>query len=70
MFGVHFEVPTSSAAPGVIDAILGAETVLVCPSNPVISIAPILAVAGCAMRSWPRTVIGWSASARSSPVVR
>ena len=29
-----------------LDAIAGAETVLVCPSNPVISIGPILAVPG------------------------
>jgi LPPG:FO 2-phospho-L-lactate transferase len=45
--GVRFEgADTASAAPGVVDAILDAETVLVCPSNPVISIGPILAVAG------------------------
>jgi LPPG:FO 2-phospho-L-lactate transferase len=30
--------------PGVIDALESAETVVVCPSNPVISIGPILAV--------------------------
>jgi LPPG:FO 2-phospho-L-lactate transferase len=33
-------------APGVLDAIAAADTVLVCPSNPVISIGPILAVPG------------------------
>ena len=33
-------------APGVLEAIDGAETVVVCPSNPVVSIGPILAVAG------------------------
>src|SRR3546814_11726805 len=32
-------------APGVIDAILGAETVLIAPSNPYLSIDPILSVA-------------------------
>lgn len=31
-------------APGVIDAIASADTVVVCPSNPVLSIGPILAV--------------------------
>src|SRR3546814_15186097 len=31
--------------PGVIDAILGAETVLIAPSNPYLSIDPILSVA-------------------------
>jgi LPPG:FO 2-phospho-L-lactate transferase len=33
-------------APGLIDAILGADIVLVAPSNPVTSIGPILAVPG------------------------
>ena len=33
-------------APGVCEALRGARTILVCPSNPVVSIAPILAVPG------------------------
>ena len=33
-------------APGVLDALHEAETVIICPSNPVISIGPILAVPG------------------------
>jgi len=33
-------------APGVLDALEQAETIIVCPSNPVISIGPILAVPG------------------------
>ena len=33
-------------APGVLEAIAGAAAIVVCPSNPYISIAPILAVAG------------------------
>jgi LPPG:FO 2-phospho-L-lactate transferase len=37
---------TSRPAPGVLEAIAGADTILVCPSNPVISIGPILAVPG------------------------
>src|SRR5262245_26102933 len=32
--------------PGVLDAIRTADTVLVCPSNPVVSIGPILAIPG------------------------
>jgi LPPG:FO 2-phospho-L-lactate transferase len=45
--GVHFAgAAESSPAPGVLDAIASADTVLVCPSNPVISIGPILAVPG------------------------
>ena len=33
-------------APGVLDALRGASRVLVCPSNPVVSIGPIVAVPG------------------------
>lgn len=33
-------------APGVLEAIAGAERIVICPSNPVISIGPILAVPG------------------------
>jgi LPPG:FO 2-phospho-L-lactate transferase len=33
-------------APGVLEALQTAETIIVCPSNPVISIGPILAVPG------------------------
>ena len=33
-------------APGVLDAIATADIVVICPSNPVISVAPILAVPG------------------------
>lgn len=36
----------ATPAPGVLDALHEAETILVCPSNPVISIGPILAVPG------------------------
>jgi LPPG:FO 2-phospho-L-lactate transferase len=35
---------TARAAPGVVDAITAAELVIVCPSNPVTSIAPMLAI--------------------------
>jgi LPPG:FO 2-phospho-L-lactate transferase len=33
-------------APGVLESLAAAETILICPSNPVISIGPILAVPG------------------------
>jgi LPPG:FO 2-phospho-L-lactate transferase len=36
----------SRPAPGVLDAIAGAEAIVLCPSNPVASIGPILAVPG------------------------
>jgi len=39
-------VSRARPAPGVLDALAEAEAVIVCPSNPVISIGPILAVPG------------------------
>jgi LPPG:FO 2-phospho-L-lactate transferase len=43
--GVIFEgAEKAEPAPGVIEAIKGAEHIIICPSNPVLSIAPILAV--------------------------
>lgn len=45
--GVRFAgVEASSAAPGVLDYVAGADAVIVCPSNPLVSIGPILAVPG------------------------
>ncbi|HLI83853.1 MAG TPA: 2-phospho-L-lactate transferase [Bryobacteraceae bacterium] len=45
--GVRFEgAEQAAAAPGVLDAIANAEAVIVCPSNPFISIGPILAIPG------------------------
>jgi LPPG:FO 2-phospho-L-lactate transferase len=44
--GVRFEgADTSRAAPGVLDAIAGADLVVIAPSNPFVSVRPILAVA-------------------------
>jgi LPPG:FO 2-phospho-L-lactate transferase len=37
---------TATPAPGVLDAIAGADTVIIAPSNPPLSIHPILAVPG------------------------
>lgn len=46
---VSFEGAEDAApAPGVLDAIEGAGMVVVCPSNPVVSIGPILSVPGIA----------------------
>ncbi len=41
-------------APGVLDAIGGADALLICPSNPVVSIGPILAVPGIRDALWRR----------------
>lgn len=44
---VRFEgAENAEPAPGVLDTLEHADTVLICPSNPVISIGPILAVPG------------------------
>lgn len=45
--GVRFDQAESARpAPGVLDAIATASSLVVCPSNPVVSIAPLLAVPG------------------------
>ncbi|MDA8061743.1 MAG: 2-phospho-L-lactate transferase [Actinomycetota bacterium] len=44
---VRFDgVEAARPAPGVLEAIAGADLVVVCPSNPVVSVAPVLAVPG------------------------
>jgi LPPG:FO 2-phospho-L-lactate transferase len=45
--GIRFEGASEAApAPGLLEAIASAEAVILCPSNPFISIGPILAVPG------------------------
>jgi len=45
--GVRFDgADTASPAPGVIEAIIGAEVVVIAPSNPIVSIGPLFAVSG------------------------
>jgi LPPG:FO 2-phospho-L-lactate transferase len=68
---VRFEgAETCRPGPGVIDAIDSAETVLVCPSNPVISIGPLLAVPGIrdALRRRRDRVVGVSPIVGGAPV--
>ena len=44
---VRFEgAEGAEPAPGVLEAVVSAERVLICPSNPIVSIGPILAVPG------------------------
>jgi LPPG:FO 2-phospho-L-lactate transferase len=60
---VRFEgVDSARPAPGVVEAIHSADVVVVCPSNPVVSIGPILAVAGirAALRERREAVVGIS----------
>ena len=53
---------TARPAPGVLEALGGARTVLLCPSNPVVSIGTILAVPGLedAVAGSPAPVVGVS----------
>jgi LPPG:FO 2-phospho-L-lactate transferase len=55
---VHHGLSGATPAPGVLDAIAEADVVLLAPSNPVVSIAPILAIPGirAAVESAPRVV--------------
>src|SRR3954463_3105706 len=57
-------------APGVVEAINSADVVLVAPSNPVVSIAPILAVPGVreAVATGPAPVVGVSPIIGDSPI--
>jgi LPPG:FO 2-phospho-L-lactate transferase len=60
----------ATAAPGVLDAIAGADAVLLAPSNPVVSIGAILAVPGIrgALRSTSAPVIGYSPIVAGKPL--
>jgi LPPG:FO 2-phospho-L-lactate transferase len=57
-------------APGVLEAIAVADVVVICPSNPVVSIAPILAVPGvqAAVRARRARTVGVSPIIAGSPV--
>ncbi len=45
--GVRFDgADVATPAPGVIEAIIGAEVVVIAPSNPIVSIGPIFSVSG------------------------
>jgi LPPG:FO 2-phospho-L-lactate transferase len=63
VIGLHFDgARRARPAPGVLDAIARARAVVLCPSNPFISIGPILAVPGIrdALRTGTAPVIGIS----------
>lgn len=64
-------IDTAEPAPGVIAALEEADLILVAPSNPVVSVGPILAVPGLrdAMRRAPAPVIGFAGILGGSPVL-
>jgi LPPG:FO 2-phospho-L-lactate transferase len=61
---------TAKPAPGVLEAVGAADAVLIAPSNPVVSIAPILAVPGLreAVTDGPAPVVGVSPIIGGAPV--
>jgi len=60
----------ATAAPGVVEAITGADVVLLAPSNPVVSIGTVLAVPGIrgALRATDAKVIGYSPIVAGKPL--
>jgi LPPG:FO 2-phospho-L-lactate transferase len=68
---IRFEgVDGSSPAPGVLEAISDGEVLLLCPSNPVVSIGPVLSVPGIreAVAARSRSVIGISPIVGGAPL--
>ncbi|HZC39067.1 MAG TPA: 2-phospho-L-lactate transferase [Streptosporangiaceae bacterium] len=75
---MHAQVPAAgfvfagaaeaTPAPGVIEAIESADVVLLPPSNPVVSIGPVLAVPGIADAVRAKTVVGVSPIIGGAPV--
>ena len=63
-------IDDAAAAPGVLDAIASADVVVLPPSNPVVSIGPILAVAGVrdGLRATSAPVVGLSPIISGAPV--
>ena len=57
---IHTNVSAATPAPGVLDAIADADIVLLAPSNPVVSIGPILAIPGIRPAVQAATVVGVS----------
>jgi len=71
VLGVEFiGAATAKPAPGVLDAVLDAETIVVCPSNPIVSIGTILAVNGVrdALKRTNARVIGISPIVAGLPI--
>ncbi|HEX2026213.1 MAG TPA: 2-phospho-L-lactate transferase [Actinomycetota bacterium] len=66
---VRFEgAATARPAPGVLEAIAAADTVLLCPSNPVVSLSPILSVPGVRDAVATRRPVGVTPIVGGAPV--
>ncbi|RCK70746.1 2-phospho-L-lactate transferase [Desertihabitans brevis] len=68
---VQVGIEEARPAPGVLEALAGADLVLVAPSNPVVSIGPVLATPGVrdAVRATPAPVVGFSGILSGRPVL-
>ena len=64
-------IESTRPAPGVVEAIAAADLILFAPSNPVVSIGPILAVPGMreALRASPAPVVGFAGILGGAPVL-
>lgn len=68
---INYEgVEIANPAPGVIEAITDADGIIVCPSNPVASIGPILAVEGVrqALQEFENKIVAISPLIRDAPL--
>jgi LPPG:FO 2-phospho-L-lactate transferase len=71
VIGVDFVgAEAAQAAPGVLEAIMDAEVVMVCPSNPIVSIGTILSVRGIrdTLRHTNARVVGVSPIVGGAPI--
>lgn len=71
VMGVKFEgVEGAQSAPGVVDSILSSDAIIVCPSNPIVSIGTILSVKGIrrALEDTGARVAAISPIVRGSPI--
>lgn len=68
---VQVGIEQATPAPGVLEALAAADLVLVAPSNPVVSIGPILAVPGirAALLATPAPVIGFAGIIGGHPIL-
>lgn len=61
VLGFHFDgLKTANPAPGVLEALLATDLVILCPSNPWVSLDPILSVSGVREAVAAKPVIGVS----------
>lgn len=68
--GVRYDsVESARPAPGVLEAISSADAVVICPSNPVASIGPILALPGLREAARERLAVGVSPIVGGAPLL-